>query len=410
MSEVERKRGSGRNTLSFDPKTYMVRPDMRVLVGNPDHYDHKLKHDDVVIVPEFGCKEYDNTLFIRLCEELSELQKNGVKGSEYISWHEGSHVISKNPYMSKTFQTLIERMAKYFNINTRTASYRFNLYRDENDFKPAHHDSAAFNRERARVQNITVTLSLGGTRELAFINSRTGTKIYVPQTNGMLCSFGRDVNIKWLHAINAIPKEEQKNVGRISIVLWGWTNTVIDEPNSPEMIAENVPTHGGKNRVQGYHAGNRKDQEKLNELLSSDQPRLRNIDESDNSIKPTTSNKHGFDKGSKYRGDFGSSSRDKTFSRPSMKGPNDHKHRNPKFSKHTSKHENGTKKGKESQPKEDTSNKLPEVQEKESQPKEDTSDKLPEVQEKESQPKEDTSDKLPDNSKPKKRGRPSKTT
>jgi hypothetical protein len=37
----------------------------------------------------------------------------------------------------------------------------------------------------------------------------------------MLFSFGRDVNINWKHAINALPEEEHNGKGRISIILWG---------------------------------------------------------------------------------------------------------------------------------------------------------------------------------------------
>lgn len=66
---------------------------------------------------------------------------------------------------------------------------------------------------KARNQNITVGVSFGATRELAFLNANNGTKIYFPQTNGMLFSFGRDVNINWKHGINALPEDEQDGKG-----------------------------------------------------------------------------------------------------------------------------------------------------------------------------------------------------
>ena len=66
---------------------------------------------------------------------------------------------------------------------------------------------AAFNPHRARNQNITVGVSFGSTRELAFLHADTKNKAYFPQTNGMLFSFGRDVNIRWKHGINALPDE-----------------------------------------------------------------------------------------------------------------------------------------------------------------------------------------------------------
>ena len=85
-------RGAGRNTESFDPASTLVRPDVRVLVGSPrsPKYNRVLKHDDVVIVPELFGEESDWSLYYKLVEEVTELQKDDVKGSEWISWHEGA--------------------------------------------------------------------------------------------------------------------------------------------------------------------------------------------------------------------------------------------------------------------------------------------------------------------------------
>jgi len=85
----------------------------------------KLKQDDVVIVPDFFGKEDDWSLYYQLIKEMAELQekaggsggggnggKGGGKGGKkgkgndpaWISWHEGAHLITKNPQSSKTFQ------------------------------------------------------------------------------------------------------------------------------------------------------------------------------------------------------------------------------------------------------------------------------------------------------------------
>ena len=55
------KKKAGRNTESFDPSSTLVRPDLRVWVGNPSKraFDKPLKHDDVVIVPELFGDEDD---------------------------------------------------------------------------------------------------------------------------------------------------------------------------------------------------------------------------------------------------------------------------------------------------------------------------------------------------------------
>jgi len=176
---------------------------------------------------------------------MREEQEKGGKDTRFISWHEGAHLISKNPSNCPTFQQIQEKIAKYFGIEMKSIGTRFNWYRDSSDWKPFHHDSAAFNPQRAKNQNITVGVSFGATRELAFHSaSSEKTKIYFPQTNGMLFSFGRDVNIQWKHGINALKAEEQDGKGRVSIILWGLAPNVIEEEGSPPMLDDNTRGNG----------------------------------------------------------------------------------------------------------------------------------------------------------------------
>ena len=71
---------------------------MRIIVGpNRSSYGRKLKHDDVVIVPQFFCDENDWSLYYKLVEEMREEQAAGTDKSEWISWHEGAHLITNNP-------------------------------------------------------------------------------------------------------------------------------------------------------------------------------------------------------------------------------------------------------------------------------------------------------------------------
>lgn len=175
-------KGKGRNTESFDPQSTLVRPDMRIIVGpNADVYGGVLKHDDVIIVPDFFCHKDDWTLYYKLIEEMRDCQAHGEKGAEWISWHEGAHLISKNPSGSPTYQEIQAKISQYFNIPMQSVGTRFNWYRNSSDWKPFHHDSAAYNHQRARNQNITVGVSFGSTRELAFLNVKNGSKIYFPQ-------------------------------------------------------------------------------------------------------------------------------------------------------------------------------------------------------------------------------------
>jgi hypothetical protein len=192
-----KKKGKGRNTESFDPSTTLVRPDMRILVGpNADVYGSVLKHDDVVIVPDFFCQRDDWSLYYKLIDEMRDCQAHGEKDSQWISWHEGSHLISKNPNGSSTYQEIQSRIAQYFKIPMQSVGTRFNWYRNSTDWKPFHHDSAAYNHQRAQNQNITVGVSFGSTRELAFLNVKNGTKIYFPQVE-ILFPFMHQLN-SWI--------------------------------------------------------------------------------------------------------------------------------------------------------------------------------------------------------------------
>ena len=259
--KIQKSKGGGRNTESFDPRSTLVRPAMRVMVGpNREVFDMKLKHDDVVIVPEFFCKEDDWSLYYKLVEELREVQamtseQSEAKGAEWISWHEGAHLISKNPTGSKTYNEIQAKISKYFDINNDKVGTRFNWYRDSSDWKPFHHDSAAFNPQRAKNQNITVGVSFGATRELSFLSASTGERMYFPQTNGMLFSFGRDVNINYKHGVNALAPEEQDGKGRISIILWGLAPNVIEEDGSPDVLTDNTRGNGHSIHQKGRGSG-----------------------------------------------------------------------------------------------------------------------------------------------------------
>ena len=136
----------------------------------------------------------------------------------------------------------------------RRTHNRFTLF--SSDWKPFHHDSAAFNPQRARNQNITVGVSFGATRELAFIRaeplqSEDKVRLYFPQTNNGVFSFGRDANILWKHGVNALPPAQQDGKGRISIILWGLAQNAIEEEGSPPLLgSDGKGPHANQNRNQ----------------------------------------------------------------------------------------------------------------------------------------------------------------
>ena len=71
-------------------------------------------------------------------------------------------------------------------------------------------------------------------------------RLYFPQNNNGVFSFGRDANIHWKHGINALPPSEHDGKGRISIILWGFAKSVIEEEGSPPLLgSDGTGPHAG---------------------------------------------------------------------------------------------------------------------------------------------------------------------
>jgi hypothetical protein len=84
-------------------------------------------------------------------------------------------------------------------------------------------------------------------------------KLYFPQNNNGVFSFGRDANIHWKHGINALPPAEHDGKGRISIILWGYAKNVIEEDGSPPLLgSDGTGPHAagrGRHNSRGSHHG-----------------------------------------------------------------------------------------------------------------------------------------------------------
>lgn len=79
-------------------------------------------------------------------------------------------------------------------------------------------------------------------------------RLYFPQCNNGVFSFGRDANILWKHGINALPPDEQDGKGRISIILWGLAQNAIEEIGSPPLLGSDGR---GPHANKGQHNNNR---------------------------------------------------------------------------------------------------------------------------------------------------------
>jgi len=219
----------GRNTVEFKPS--YAPPDLR-LVPAPStwtSYKRPYNHRDVVVVNGLFGDEDDMSIYNNL---LDEIQSSGIDQEKlWALWHNDSHVIADDKLNWKkkcpTFNKVLKKMTEYFKMDVKAT--RFNWYRNSSEWKPFHHDAAAVKADKAKTQNLTVAVSFGMEREAAFEHAKTKTTISVPQYNGTIYTFGKEVNVTWRHGIPAIHPSQFKEEGRISIIAWGWVDDMIED-------------------------------------------------------------------------------------------------------------------------------------------------------------------------------------
>merc|ERR1711971_64476 len=215
-----------KNTVNFNPSHEA--PQMRIIAAEKGlkKYNRRYQTRDVVMANDiFGATD-DLTIYNKLLEEI---EHSGVDNQRlWQLWHGDSHVIADDhlgQWKEKcpTFSWVVEKMAAYFDMDVKAT--RLNWYRDSSEWKPFHHDAAAMKEKFARTQNFTLGVSFGAERDAAFEHAQTKTIISMPQPNGSVYTFGRDVNIIWRHGIPQLPPQKQPETaekGRISIIAWGW--------------------------------------------------------------------------------------------------------------------------------------------------------------------------------------------
>lgn len=226
-------RRRGKNTESFEPST---RPaDMRVLmeVGYGARQTRlQLQTQDVGVVSGLFCHPEDMSIYVNL---LREMETCGIAPDRlWKPWHGGTHLIADDRVRNEggyfyrdaclTFQNIIRRLEEYFNMDVKAT--RFNWYRHSSEWKPFHRDLYAYmDEEKAKVQNFTVGVSFGMTRDIAFEDALEpqGHRrvISFPLTNGTTYFFTRDINAHWRHGVPQVTGHTDMDHGRISIIAWG---------------------------------------------------------------------------------------------------------------------------------------------------------------------------------------------
>lgn len=220
-----------KNTESFEPSYKPA--DMRVMVevaGKKEKSLLSLQSKDVVVVPDLFGPEDDWKIHNQLLEEM---EKSGIDSDRlWKLWHGDSHMIADDSTHFKekcpTFLKVLDRIRDYFGMDIKAT--RFNLYRDDKDWKPFHFDASAVKPEKAKIQNITVGISFGQTRDIAFEDAleNKGHRRIVsfPMPNGYTYAFCKDINTNWRHGVPAISEDKQTSKSRISIIAWGWRDQV----------------------------------------------------------------------------------------------------------------------------------------------------------------------------------------
>lgn len=214
------------NTESYQPCHKPA--DMRILVEIPRPFGGtrlQVQTQDVIVVPGLFCDEGDWGIYDSLLKEMAEC---GVREDRlWKLWHGDSHLIADDHmnYKEKvpTFIGIIGKIRDYFAMDIKAT--RFNWYRDDKEWKPYHHDASAVDPDKAKIQNFTVGVSFGATREIAFEDALEPVEhrrtISIPLVNGTLYCFSRDINVNWRHGVPQLPPDRQGDKGRISIIAWG---------------------------------------------------------------------------------------------------------------------------------------------------------------------------------------------
>ena len=230
----QKNKRKAKNTQSFDPD--LTEPDIRLLIDtNKEKFTMEMKENDVVILPNhFENPKEGSTVYQSL---LNEMENCGVPPEElWKLWHGDTHFIADDRLAKKmgfdwkekcpTFNMVIETMKKFFDMDVKAT--RFNLYKDNTEWKPYHHDAAAIDEKKSKTQNFTVGITFGATRTVSFQHAKSKNRLDIPLFDGSVYTFARKVNIEWMHGI--VQEAEIKKEGRISIILWG-KNSQIESSN-----------------------------------------------------------------------------------------------------------------------------------------------------------------------------------
>jgi hypothetical protein len=223
------KNKTKKNTESFEPINNSV-ADIRIVYHNKneDILNLNLTPKDLLIVNNLFSDFHSGEIYNKL---MNEINTCGIDINTLLKlWHgndkiEGTHFIADDKLFWKdkcpTFNMVLSRIKTYFNMNIKSS--RFNLYTNTHQWKALHFDASAIKPYIAKMQNYTLAVSFGVTREIILErDTKDKTKIALPIGDGVVYGFTHEINCTWRHGV--LQDIEKKEEGRISIIAWGWMN------------------------------------------------------------------------------------------------------------------------------------------------------------------------------------------
>jgi hypothetical protein len=228
-TKPQKKKKHVKNTETFKPINKND-VDMRLIIHDSYYkskFDEQLTNKDVVLINNLFSDYAPLEIYYNL---VKEIETCGIHTDELLKlWHGDSHLIADDKMKWKdncpTFAMITDRVKEYFNMSIPDNSTRFNWYKDTSQWKPYHKDASAIKPHIAKVQNFTLAISFGATRETSFErDTNDKTKISIPQPDGSCYAFCNKTNELWRHGI--LQEPEVKQEGRISIICWGWVDGI----------------------------------------------------------------------------------------------------------------------------------------------------------------------------------------
>jgi len=163
-----------------------------------------------VHIPALGVANADNHLALELLRDIR--QAGGSLRSHRSKRH--LQIWGDKLIASKTFTAIVARLLTLFGL-TLVDSW-VNVYRNGGESKAFHHDNY---QDRRPNPTVTIGLSLGSARDLAFEDRKTGERFRVRQSNGDVFAFDSTFNKQFSHGIPEASGDEETGL-RLSVILW----------------------------------------------------------------------------------------------------------------------------------------------------------------------------------------------